>query len=177
MEYRIDPKGIEEESMAIIEGLVPTLPQDPLARAVVKRVIHTTGDPDYVKLVSYSPGALEAGQKALAGGAKIITDVNLVKAGVTSVYQKKYGGQVYCFLNDPQVVERALACGQTRAMTAMELALEQLEGGIVAIGNAPTALFKLLELLAENPLKRPALIIGTPVGRSEERRVGERVYI
>ncbi len=164
MKYLTNPRQIEAQSMEIIEGLAPNLPADPLARAVVKRIIHTTGDPQYAELVIYSAGALEAGQKALQQGANIITDVNLVKAGISTARLNSLGGQVFCYLNHPEVIKEAELSGKTRAMTAMEHARFHLANSIVAIGNAPTALFKLLEILEEKPDLRPALIVGTPVG-------------
>ncbi|MBZ4653274.1 MAG: putative precorrin-8x methylmutase cbic/cobh [Peptococcaceae bacterium] len=163
MKYFTNPRQIEAQSMEIIEGLAKNLPADPLARAVVKRIIHTTGDPQYAELVLFSGGALEAGQKALRQGANIITDVNLVKTGI-SARLNTLGGQIFCYLSHPEVVKRAQLTGKTRAMTAMEYAETHLANSIVAIGNAPTALFRLLEILEEKPDLRPALIVGTPVG-------------
>ena len=164
MKYFTNPRQIEAQSMEIIEGLAINLPADPLARAVVKRIIHTTGDPQYAELVLYSKGALEAGQKALQQGANIITDVNLVKAGISAARLNNLGGHLICFLSHPEVVKKAQLTGKTRAMTAIEHAEAHLANSIVAIGNAPTALFRLLEIIEEKPDLTPALIVGTPVG-------------
>ncbi|MFZ5753564.1 MAG: precorrin-8X methylmutase, partial [Bacillota bacterium] len=161
MKYLTNPRQIEAQSMKIIEGLAKNLPADPLARAVVKRIIHTTGDPQYAELVLFSGGALEAGQKALRQGANIITDVNLVKTGISAARLNTLGGQIFCYLSHPEVVKRAQLTGKTRAMTAMEYAETHLANSIVAIGNAPTALFTLLEMI-NTGAARPALVVGTP---------------
>ncbi|MGF7185773.1 precorrin-8X/cobalt-precorrin-8 methylmutase [Desulfitispora alkaliphila] len=157
-----DPKQIESKSMDIILELVGNIKGSPQEQAVIKRMVHTTGDPDYVKLVQIHPVACSAGMKAIESGCKIITDVKMVVAGINKKKLSQYGVELLCGIDDPEVVAEAKKTGQTRAFTAMKHFSNQIDGNIVAIGNAPTALFQLLELV-DNGIK-PSLIIGTPVG-------------
>jgi precorrin-8X/cobalt-precorrin-8 methylmutase len=130
---------------------------------VVERIIHTTGDPSLESSIAIHPEAIAAGLKALKDGANVITDVEMVRAGISKEKLKSLGGTVECFLNSPEVPEQAKAWGITRSMTAFRMNADRLRGSIVAIGNAPTALLEVLSL-AENPETRPALIVGIPVG-------------
>ncbi len=164
MEFMKDPRGIEERSMAIIEESVPELQSLALEeRRVIERVVHTTGDIFYAGLVRISPGAVAAGLAAIRAGRSIITDVNMLKAGLNASRLKKYGVTVNCYINDPRTAAEARQQGVTRAMAAMRLAAPELDGGIAAIGNAPTALFTLCELINHGTAS-PALVVGTPVG-------------
>lgn len=160
--FILDPGQIETESMRIIRsGLTRSWSVDEYP--VVERLIHTTGDPSLEQFIAIHPQAVACGLKALQEGANVITDVEMVRAGIAKAKLKSLGGTVENYLNAPGVAEQAKAWGITRSMTAFRLHSERLRGSIVAIGNAPTALLEVLRL-AENPETRPALIIGIPVG-------------
>jgi precorrin-8X/cobalt-precorrin-8 methylmutase len=162
MSFIRDPKSIESESMQII-GNQLQLSWSEKELPVVQRLIHTSGDLSLESAIAIHPRAIEAGLKALTDGASIVTDVEMVRTGISKKYMQQLKGSIECFLNDPRVPEQAQAWGITRSMTAFRLNADKLPGSIVAIGNAPTALFEVLRL-AENPACRPALIIGIPVG-------------
>lgn len=130
---------------------------------VVERMIHTSGDPSLEQVIAIHPRAIVCGLQALKEGATVLTDVEMVRAGISKLKLKSLGGSVECNLNAPDVAEQAKAWGVTRSMTAFRMHPERLHGSIIAIGNAPTALLEVLRL-AENPETRPALIIGIPVG-------------
>lgn len=161
-----DPAEIEKRSFEIIEGLMSKEWPWP-EKALVKRVIHATGDPEYAELLEIHPDAIPAGREALRRGGPIITDVKMVQAGLNRRNLEPYGCKISCFIDEPAVVKKARESRQTRAALAMDWALQQLgerlEDSIFVIGNAPTALFALLALLTEKNT-RPALVIGTPVG-------------
>ncbi|TGE33247.1 precorrin-8X methylmutase [Desulfosporosinus sp. Sb-LF] len=160
--FILDPGHIEAESMRIIRaGLTRPWTEDEFP--VVERLIHTSGDPSLESVIAIHPQAIASGLKALKAGATVITDVEMVRAGISKQKLKSLGGTVECFLNAPEVAEQAKAWGITRSMTAFRLNPERLHNSVVAIGNAPTALIEVLRL-AENPETRPALIIGIPVG-------------
>ena len=158
------PADIEKTSMAIIEaelqekGIV--LPEE--TAAVVKRVIHTTADFEYVENLYFSKGAVEMTAKALREGVVIVTDTNMAKAGVSKAALQKVNGEVYCFMADTDVAAKAKKMGSTRAAASMEKAAELYSTAVFAAGNAPTALLKLCELMEQG--FRPAAVIGVPVG-------------
>ncbi len=130
---------------------------------IVRRMIHTSADFDYINSVRFHPDAVEAGIQAIRQGCTIITDTNMARVGIRKGELSLFGGQVRCLIADTDVAERAKAEGVTRALAAVDKAAEQVEGGIYVIGNAPTALLRLMELVAENKAK-PALVVGFPVG-------------
>lgn len=163
MEYITDPFLIEQKSMEIIRGLLKDFPLSPEEETIVFRVVHTTGDPNYASLVKFHPRAIEAGVSALRAGCNVFTDIKMVKSGINAKKLKTLGGELYCAIDEPQVVDLAKSRGITRSMAAMLHFKERLTDNIVVIGNAPTALFQLLELI-ENQNVKPALVIGTPVG-------------
>ncbi|MHB1167376.1 MAG: precorrin-8X methylmutase [Carboxydocellales bacterium] len=163
MDYITDPKAIEQKSMEIISELIGNLGVTPEEEKVIKRVVHTTGDPEYAKLVVIHPEAIGTGLAALKKGCKIFTDVNMVKIGINSKRVTALGGEVHCYINHPEVIAEAEQTGQTRAMTAIARVAQELDGNILAIGNAPTALFAVLSAVQELGI-RPALIVGIPVG-------------
>lgn len=162
MDYITDPKGIETKSMEIIETLIDTSKFEAKEIPVVKRVVHTTGDPNFADIIKLAPGAVEAGINALRSGCHIITDVNMLLAGINKTKAGSFGCKAACDIADPEVAAEAKETGITRAIIAMRKNRAKIEGGIVAIGNAPTALFEVLKMYDEGV--RPALIIGTPVG-------------
>lgn len=159
-DYLRDPDEIERQSFAQIRQLTDLSRFDPDQQQVAMRLAHTSGDPGIVHDLHFSPGAVAAGLAALQQRADVLCDIEMVSQGVSKRYLQ---GQVHCFLNSPTVAERARRTGETRSMAAMTEWPTHLGGSIVAIGNAPTALFRLLELLDEGA-PRPALIIGMPVG-------------
>lgn len=164
MDFMKDPRAIENRSMAIIEESLPELQTLTLGeRRIIERVVHATGDISYAELVRIHPGAVAAGLAAIRAGRTIITDVNMLKAGLNVSRLKKFGVTVNCYINDPRVVEEVRQQGVTRAMAAMRLAAAELDGGIAAVGNAPTALFTLCQLINQG-MASPALVVGTPVG-------------
>ncbi len=161
----IKPADIESASMRIIrEELAQRgkeLPEDLVP--VVMRVIHATADFEYADTMTFSPEAIEKGRAAIRRGARIVTDTNMALAGINKKALAQWGGEALCFMADPEVAQEAQARGLTRAAVSMQKAAG-LEGEtIFAIGNAPTALLTLKELMEQTSF-RPALIIGVPVG-------------
>lgn len=162
-DFITDPQAIETKSMLIIEGLLKGQNWSDAEKQVVKRVVHTTGDPEFAKLICIHPEGIKAGITAIQGGANIITDVEMVRSGINKKNLVKGGGSALCYLNDHEVTGKGTEWGITRTMAAMRLHQEELVGNIVAIGNAPTALVEILRLAQECGIK-PALIVGCPVG-------------
>ena len=159
-----DPGEIEKRSMEIIEENLPELMKIPAQeREIIKRVIHTTGDFSCASLVKITSGAVEAGLAALRKGKPIMTDVNMLKAGLMTQKMQHFGIQAYCLISDPEVISTAKKNGITRAMAAMKKGAINAQGGIIAVGNAPTALFTLCNMIKEGEAN-PALVVGTPVG-------------
>ncbi|HEX3032378.1 MAG TPA: precorrin-8X methylmutase [Bacillota bacterium] len=163
MDFITDPKAIENKSMDIIYELIGKMGKTPEEEKIIKRVVHTTGDPEYAKLVEIHPEAVEKGLAALKRGCRVFTDVNMVKTGINAKKLTELGGEALCYINHPEVVAEALRTGETRAMTAMKRVAKEIDGNILAIGNAPTALFVVLEAVKTLGVK-PALIVGIPVG-------------
>ena len=170
------PSGIEAESMRIIgEELKDRgLTLEPGTEAVVKRVIHTTADFDYAVNLRFTEQAVERAVAAFQAGASIVTDTNMAKAGVSKAALGKLGGQVHCFMADPEVAQAAKTQGTTRAAVCMEKAAREHPGAVLAVGNAPTALLKLCELMEAG--LRPALVVGVPVGFVNVAESKERIF-
>ncbi|WP_371501121.1 precorrin-8X methylmutase [Kitasatospora sp. NBC_00374] len=162
IEYEKDGAEIYRQSFATIraEAELAALPADVAQVAV--RMIHACGMTDLVEDLVYSPGVVARAREALRAGAPILCDVNMVASGVTRK-RLPAGNEVICTLTDPSVPELAAKLGNTRSAAAMELWLPRLEGAVVAVGNAPTSLFRLLEMV-EAGAPRPAAVIGVPVG-------------
>ena len=157
-----DPREIEKRSLEIIESeLAVDIPQENLA--VVKRVIHTTADFDYAVNLTFSDGAVEKALKALRSGCDIVTDTQMAKSGINKAAAEKLGINIYCFMSDPDVAAEAKERGCTRAKVSMEKAAKVAGSGIFAIGNAPTALIMLREMIEEGTIS-PRLVVGVPVG-------------
>ena len=155
---QIAPGEIEKRSFEIIEEELGR-ELDPVLKPIIKRVIHTTADFSYADTLFFSENAVEKGLQALREGVSIITDTNMGRAGINKKKLEQYGGKVHCFMAD----EDALAQQTTRAAVSMDKAAAMQEDFIFAIGNAPTALIRLYELIQEGKI-RPRLIIGVPVG-------------
>lgn len=158
-----DPAEIETRSMEIIESLLAAADFAPLEKMVIKRVIHTSGDPDLVGAIRFHHRAIDAGIEALCSGASIYTDVNMLKTGINHKRLAAMGGETFCAIAHPEVITAAQEWGITRAAAAMRLYGWHLDKAVVAIGNAPTALFEVLDLVRKG-VCAPALIVGTPVG-------------
>lgn len=159
----IKPMDIETRSFAIITELLGDRVLAPENEAVIKRVIHTTADFDYAETLCFSEYAVAKGIEALRDGCDIVTDTQMAKSGVNKAVLERLGGEVRCFMSDPDVAEEAEARGITRAFVSMERAAALDKPCIFAIGNAPTALLSLYELITAGKLA-PALVIGVPVG-------------
>ncbi|MEU2505135.1 precorrin-8X methylmutase [Streptomyces sp. NPDC007863] len=161
-EYEKDGAEIYRRSFATIraEADLGGLPDD-LATVVV-RMIHACGMTDLVRDVAYSPGVVASARAALRAGAPILCDAQMVASGVTRK-RLPADNEVLCALSDPAVPALAAELGTTRSAAALELWRDRLEGSVVAIGNAPTALFHLLEMIA-NGAPKPAAVLGIPVG-------------
>lgn len=161
-DYIRDGNEIYRNSFAMIrsEANLALLPAD--FDTIAVRLIHACGMTDIVEDLAYSPDAVQAGRTALAAGAPILCDARMVAEGVTQ-RRLPANNKVVCTLHHPQVPMLAQKLDNTRSAAALELWRSQLEGAVVAIGNAPTALFRLLEMLDEG-VPKPALILGFPVG-------------
>lgn len=158
----VKPMDIEKRSFAIItEELGYELPED--KAPIIKRCIHTSADFDYAQNLMFSDDVVEKALKALKNGACIVTDTQMAKAGINKKALQKFGGEVYCFMSDEEVAEIARKNGTTRATASMDKAAALQKPLIFAIGNAPTALVRLYELIEDGKLQ-PELIIGVPVG-------------
>ena len=159
----LSPLEIEARSFDIITQLLGDKVFDPENAAVIKRVIHTTADFDFVDTLVFSEHAVLKGISALKNGCDIVTDTQMAKAGINKRILSELGGEVHCFMSDPDVAEEAKARNITRAFVSMEKAAALPKPCIYAIGNAPTALFALRELYDTGKLNT-ALIIAVPVG-------------
>ena len=160
------PQDIESRSFQIIgkELLERGIELDPTTAPLVMRAIHTTADFDYAENLKFSLGAVEAGVKALREGAYVVTDTTMAQSGINKRALARLGGEALNFIRDPEVMEQAKQRGLTRSAMAMEKAADLGKPLIYAVGNAPTALVRLWELVNEGMAVPPALIIGVPVG-------------
>jgi precorrin-8X/cobalt-precorrin-8 methylmutase len=161
-DYEKDPKAIYRQSFAMIHDALGegNMPAD--IAPVAQRLVHACGMPDIVDFLFYSNRAGELGREALQGGAAVLCDAEMVSAGIIR-NRLPAENTVICTLNDPATRDLAKKHETTRSAAALELWLPQLEGSIVAIGNAPTALFRLMEMISDGA-PRPALILGFAVG-------------
>lgn len=164
----VKPEEIEAASMAIIAEEMAKLcgvDMPEINLPVLKRVIHTTADFEFMKTLKFSPDdqAVTLGREALKRGVSIITDTQMAAAGMSKPSASKFNNKIICRMAEPDVKEEALKRGVTRAVISIERAVEETPDAIFAIGNAPTALIKLCELISEGKAK-PSLIIGVPVG-------------
>ncbi len=157
------PDEIEKRSFEIISQELGQIELDPLIEPVLKRVIHTTADFEYVENLKFSQDAVKKGMDALRNGAVIITDTQMARSGINKKTLEELGGEALCYMADDDVAADAKANGTTRATASMNKAAKLERPVIFAIGNAPTALVRLYELIKEEKLK-PELIIGVPVG-------------
>lgn len=157
------PHEIEKESFRRIEVIARDHDLPPDEWSVLRRMIHTSGDPSIRKDFRIHPEAVRAGVDALLGGCTVTADTRMLLAGISTGRLERLGVSAICLIDDPEVWKKAQETGTTRAVQAMDASLLRLDGGIAAIGNAPTALLRLIEHM-ENGRVRPALVIGVPVG-------------
>ncbi|MGI6011056.1 MAG: precorrin-8X methylmutase [Ruminococcus sp.] len=159
----VKPREIEARSFEIITEELGgrKLPED--QELIIKRCIHTSADFDYADNLCFSEDAVEKAMEAIKKGACIVTDTQMAKAGINKKALARYGGEVFCFMSDEDVAEAAKKNGTTRATASMDKAASMNRPLIFAIGNAPTALVRLYELIEEGRIA-PELIIGVPVG-------------
>ena len=166
MSYIKDPKGIEVRSFEIItEGLENRA--DHFAeneKPIVKRLVHTTGDFGYADITEFHNDAVNSAMKAIESGCKIYCDTNMIVTGLNKMGLAKFGCSAYCLVNDEEVAKEAKERGITRSMVGIEKAVKDKDTKIFLIGNAPTALFKLLEEISKEDAEKPQLIAGVPVG-------------
>ncbi|MBM9537050.1 precorrin-8X methylmutase [Desulfobulbus alkaliphilus] len=159
---QIAPGEIEAESFRIIERELGPTAFAPEEFAVVRRIIHATGDFSFAQTLRFHPRAIQAGLTAIRSGKNILVDVNMAASGISLALLTPFGGRVICRIKEPETAELAAKNGVTRSDAAIVRAASD-NIGIVAIGNAPTALLKTMELIDQG-LFAPALVIGAPVG-------------
>lgn len=158
------PEDIEAESFRIIDSEVPEPRPFQGARwAIVRRMIHTTADFEMLELVRFHERAVESGLNALRSGCVIVSDTEMARRGMPVRRLDPLGCSVHCLMNDPRVVERARSEGITRAKAAVDVAVAELQPDVWVVGNAPTALIRLVERVDEGAAN-PALVVGMPVG-------------
>lgn len=162
---QLRPEEIEKRSFEIITEELKSrgveLPEE--EALVTKRVIHTSADFDYVNTLTYSEHAVQTAKELILQGADIVTDTNMALAGINKKMLARYGGEVHCYMADETVARLAKERGITRAAVSMELAAKREKPVLFAIGNAPTALIRLYEMIQDQTYI-PAFIIGVPVG-------------
>ena len=157
------PMDIERRSFEIIASELGERRLDPEYDLLIRRVIHTTADFDYADNLAFSPHAVRAAMEAIRSGCDIVTDTTMALSGINKRALSQFGGKVHCFIGDPDVAWEAKRRGVTRSLVSMEKAAHTLRPCIFAIGNAPTALLTLRELMDAGRLA-PELIIAVPVG-------------
>ncbi|MFQ5963602.1 MAG: precorrin-8X methylmutase [Candidatus Scalinduaceae bacterium] len=162
-DYLENPQDIIEESFRIIDDLVDLGAIPETHRPIVRRVIHATGDVDYADNLIIHPMAVERGVDAITKGKSIVTDVNMVRAGISEKAINSFGGNIVCKIADDAVANKAKDLSKTRAIMAIQESLTEISGGIVAIGNAPTAVYAMIDLIRRETII-PALIVAVPVG-------------
>jgi len=157
------PHEIEQLSFQIIDGEAGDHGFSTDQWPVVRRVIHTSADFEWQQMIRFHPQAIVSGVSAIRSGYPIITDTNMARAGIRQRDLVRFGGTVNCYMTDERVAETAARKGITRAKAAVDVAAPEITGGIYVVGNAPTALLRLVELIDQGTL-RPALVVGLPVG-------------
>ncbi|MDI6604268.1 MAG: precorrin-8X methylmutase [Thermoanaerobacteraceae bacterium] len=161
--YIKNPKEIEKRSFEIIGENIDEKRFDERELKIVKRVIHTTADFEFADILKISKEAIDTGIKAIKEGSNIVTDTKMAMAGINKKTLKRFGCDINCFIDAPEVLSLAKEKSITRSMASMIIASQDKKNKIFVIGNAPTALFQLAELIKSGILK-PDLIIGVPVG-------------
>ena len=158
-------QSIEDESMKIIENEIGPHSYNEQEWPIVRRVIHSTADFDFARdnKIIFHKDAIKNGLKALKNGSSVVVDVNGIIGLLNKQNPKDFGNNVICNISEPSIMEAAKEAGKTRAQMSMRIAKEDMNGGIVVVGNAPTALLEVMEMIREG-ITKPALVIGIPVG-------------
>jgi len=158
-------QSIEDASMKMIENEIGNHDYNEKEWPIVRRIIHSTADFDFASKnkIVFSKNAIESGINALKNGCSIVVDVNGVIGGMNKQNPKDFKNKIICNISSPEIMELAKKQGKTRSQVSMRVASADIEGGIVVIGNAPTALLEVIQMIRED-LVKPALIIGIPVG-------------
>ncbi len=157
------PSEIEKLSFQIIDAEAGAHDFTPPEWEVVRRMIHTSADFEYMQSIRFHPQAVTAGIQAIQAGKTVITDTQMARSGIRKTEIRHFGGRVECLISDDRVTAMAGQNGTTRAQAAVEATVDEMAGGIYVVGNAPTALLKLIELIRLKQAE-PALVIGLPVG-------------
>jgi precorrin-8X/cobalt-precorrin-8 methylmutase len=157
------PDEIERTSFEIIDREAGAHDFTEQQWSIVRRMIHTTADFEFKEMVRFHPAALAAGIGAIRQGKAVITDTNMARVGIREKPLTRFGSHVKCYMNDPRIHAKAQKDGTTRAKAAVDMAAAEMADGIYVIGNAPTALLRLIELIHAKKA-HPALIVGLPVG-------------
>ena len=163
MNFITNPSEIESKSMEIIAPYLADLNLDYEQTKVYSRIIHAAGDVEYAPIIRLHSEAIAKAKEAIKRGADIFTDVEMVRTGINKKKLAEFGGEVKCLIADERAAQMARECNITRAMASMRIFGKELDGAILAIGNAPTALFEVLRMVDEENIL-PAVIIGIPVG-------------
>ena len=158
-------QSIEDASMQMIEEEIGSHPYNEKEWPIVRRIIHSTADFDFANKnkIIFHKDAIESGINALKNGCSIVVDVNGVIGGLNKQNPKDFGNEIVCNISKPEIMELAKKAGKTRSQISMRAAQSDIDKGVVAIGNAPTALQEVIKMVKEGTVK-PALIIGIPVG-------------
>ena len=158
-------QSIEDESMQIIENEIGSHSYNEQEWPIVRRIIHSTADFDFARdnKIIFQKDAIKNGLEALKNGSSIVVDVNGIIGLLNKQNPKDFGNNVICNISEPSIMEAAKEAGKTRAQMSMRIAKEDMNGGIVVVGNAPTALLEVMEMIREG-ITKPALVIGIPVG-------------
>jgi len=177
-DYLDNPQAIIEESFKIIDDLADLSNVAEASKPIIKRVIHATGDVDYADNLIIHPMAVDDGVKAIVTGKSIVTDVNMVRVGISEKAINRFGGRIVCKIADDNVADKAIELNKTRAITAIQESVEEISGGIVVIGNAPTAVFTIIDLIRRE-IVTPALVVAVPVGfvKAAESKEALRVFL
>ena len=158
-------QSIEDQSMQIIDSEVGSHNYNEKEWPIVRRIIHSTADFDFANknAIVFHHGAIDSGMQALKQGCSIVVDVNGVAGLINKQNLKDFGNSLVCKISDQDVAEVARSENKTKSQVSMRMAQSDIEGGVVVVGNAPTALLEIIQMIKENVVK-PALVIGMPVG-------------
>jgi precorrin-8X/cobalt-precorrin-8 methylmutase len=159
----MEPQKIEALSFHIINTEAGDHPFTPWEWTIVRRMIHTSADFEYMTSVRFQKNAIDAGINAIRQGRTIVTDTNMARVGINKGRLEPFGASVKCLMTDPAIAQTAARQGTTRARAAVDAVVEDMAGGIYVVGNAPTALLRLIELIRAEKAA-PALVVGVPVG-------------
>lgn len=157
------PQEIESLSFRIVEEEAKDHGFDKDHWPIVRRIIHTSADFEYIRNVRFSDDAVKKGIQAIQAGCRVFTDTNMAKVGIRKREIQSFGGRIDCLIADKAVAKKAKEDGTTRAFAAVDWVKDDIQNGIYVVGNAPTALLRLIELIEEKQA-RPALVVGFPVG-------------